>query len=208
MTVEECHGLAERAMQELMRQINQAPFGEMNEATLQHYLALNLHLDSLQANRPNINMALEKKVKRTEGNFPKKNSKTASIDIFLQQDDETKYAIELKCFHKANQREPNGRYEAYADLANLEVYLDEHADAGIFILVTDHPHYYDVNFRPHSAKTSDFSLREGHRYEAGRILSYKTVKLHGADLTLRKSYDFNWRKQDHAWKGLVVRVDK
>ncbi|MFT7137172.1 MAG: hypothetical protein ACI80I_003183, partial [Akkermansiaceae bacterium] len=198
MTIKECHGLAERAMQELLQQVNRRRFGEMNEATLQHHLALNLHLDTLQAGRPNIDMMLEKKVKRAEGIFPKKNSKTASIDIFFHQDDETKYAIELKCFRKANHREPNNRYEAYADLANLEIYLEEHTDAGIFLLVTDHPHYFDNSFRPHSAKASDFSLRDGHRYEAGRVLSYKTSKPHGADLTLRKGYNFNWQNQAHA----------
>jgi hypothetical protein len=43
----------------------------MNEATLQHQLALNLHLDSIRNDRPDITMTLEKKVRWAEGVFPK-----------------------------------------------------------------------------------------------------------------------------------------
>ena len=138
--------------------------------------------------QPNVMMTLEKKVRRAAGHFPKKSSATANIDVFFRQEnDNTRYAIELKCFHRANQREPNNRYDAYANLANLEVYLDEHADAGMFVLLTNHPHYYDGEFRPHNATTADFSLRHNHEYAAGRVLVYNTANKYGPDLTLRKS---------------------
>ncbi len=154
-------------------------------------------------------MTLEKKVRRAEGVFPKKNRAKANIDIFFQQqDDNTRYAIELKCFHRANQREPNNRYDAYADLANVEIYLEEHTDAGTFLLLTDHPHYFDVGFRPHRQATADFSLRDNHEYVAGRVLAYNTPTQYGPDLTLRKNYRFVWSNQGQDWRALVVKVER
>ena len=138
--------------------------------------------------------------------FPKKNSKTANIDVFFKQDDGTRCAIELKCFHRANNREPNNRYDAYADLANLEIYLNEHSDVGVFLLLTDHPHYFDPKFGPHNKCTADFSLRPGHKYKAGRVLVYDTIKKYGADLVLKNDYVFQWCNVGHDWRALIVQV--
>lgn len=207
MTIEDCLGYVERAVDQLIAQMNENQFGEMNEATLQHHLALNIHLDSLSENRPNLAMILEKKVRRSNGRFPKKNSATASIDVhFKLQGGGTRCAVELKCFHRVNQREPNNRYDAYADIANLEVYLEEHIDVGALVLVTDHPHYFDANYLAYSKKTGDFNLRQGHRYAAGQVLSYRTAKPYGEDILLRHDYQFDWRNLDNRWHVLVLSV--
>ncbi|MEP5760104.1 MAG: hypothetical protein ABJ327_12500 [Litoreibacter sp.] len=42
------------------------------------------------------------------------------------------------------------------------------------VTMTSHPHYFDTNSHPISPATSDFSLRKGHEYEAGRELCYET----------------------------------
>lgn len=84
--------------------------------------------------------------------------------------------------------------------------MGEHADIGFFVLVTDHPHYYDRRHQAHSARTADFSLRPDHQYEAGRRLVYRTDKLHGPDIVLRGNYRFNWRNLGHRWKALVLKV--
>jgi len=70
MAIEDCDGLVERGVAGLVDQMNQNAFGVMNEATLQHHLAMNIHLDSLNENRPNLNMVLEKKVSRENGVYP------------------------------------------------------------------------------------------------------------------------------------------
>ncbi|EBA04042.1 hypothetical protein RB2150_06063 [Rhodobacterales bacterium HTCC2150] len=207
MTVEQCNATVERAVNRLIGEMNAEAFGEMNEATLQHHLALYIHLDALREGEPSINMTIEKKVRRDgQQPFPKKNSLTAGIDVFFKQEDETGCAIELKCFHAANQREPNNRYDAYADLANLETYLQEHANVGYLVLITDHKHYFDPAFREHRADTRDFCLRPEHRYLAGTELIYRKDPPYGAPIILENDYLFGWRNDGHRWRVLVVQV--
>lgn len=55
-----CTETIERAIDKLINQLNENEFGEMNEATLQHHLALNLYLDRLEVQKPNKKMILEK----------------------------------------------------------------------------------------------------------------------------------------------------
>ena len=207
MSTEQCWELTERAIEKTIEQLNNGDFGTPNEATLQHHLALNMHLDALGEDRPSISMVLEKKVVRAGGNFPKKNRPSANIDIFFVQDDDTRCAIEIKCFHRANQREPNNRYDAYADIANLEAYLGAHADVGVFVLFTDHPHYYDTNFVAHQVSTGDFCLRQDHIYRAGYELSYRTAKPYGRPITLVNDYPFEWRNSAQSWRVLVLKVE-
>lgn len=207
MTVDQCTAAVERAIDRLIEKMNAGAFGEMNEATLQHHLALYLHLDALRRDQVNINMTIEKKVRRAgQLRFPKKESLTASIDVFFEQEDETRCAIELKCFHAANQREPNNRYDAYADLANLETYLQEHANVGYLVLITDHRHYFDPAFREHRAETGDFCIRPDHRYVAGTELIYRKDRPYGPPIILNSNYRFDWRNADNRWRVLMVRV--
>ncbi len=191
MAIPACERLFHAALDRVTAQVNSGEFGDFNEATIQHHLAMAIHLRALELGEP-FSIALEKRVIRANGNaFPKKQSAKADIDIcFTLGEDRTRCAIELKVYKRLNQREPNNRYDAYADLANLETYLGEHCDVGFFVLLTDHPHYYDPNFKAMSPATADFSLRHGHRYDAGRELTYRTANPYGPGLVLERNLQF------------------
>lgn len=207
MTIEAAEDLFLRALGEVIGQVNRGELGETNEATVQHHLALCLHLLARQEDLP-FSIIMERRIQRANGDvFPKKQRNTAEIDIFFTVgEDETRCAVELKLFKRVNQREPNNRYDSYADLANLEIYLEEHCDVGFFVLLTDHPHYYDPGFRPHKPDTADFSLRDGHVYEAGRELTYRKANPYGPPLALRYNYTFQWRDEGNDWRLLVLTV--
>lgn len=194
-------------MEEVIGQVNRGELGETNEATVQHHLALSLHLLAKNDDLP-FSVILERRIQRANGDvFPKTQRNTAEIDVFFEAgDDRTRCAVELKLFKRINQREPNNRYDSYADLANLEVYLEEHCDLGFFVLLTDHPHYYDPEFGPHWPNTADFCLREGHVYKAGRELTYRTDKPQGPPLALKHSYRFQWQNEDNEWRLLILEV--
>lgn len=207
MTIEACESLFRAAMDRVTAQINADEIGDFNEATIQHHLAIALHLIAIENGEP-FSIVLEKRVTRENGGvFPKKQSRKADIDIFYTFGaDQTRCAIELKVFKRINHREPNNRYDAYADLANLEAYQGEHSDIGFFALFTDHPHYFDNNFKALSPATSDFCLRQGHRYQAGHELRYQTAKPYGPNLTLERDYDFRWSNNEQVWRCLTMEV--
>lgn len=100
--------------------------------------------------------------------------------------------IELKFFKKANHREPNSRYDFFADLENLEQYQKQGASQLNYeIIGTDHPHYYDASL-PISDSTADFRFREGDKYIAGTKLHYGTNNPYGGDIILQNDYLFHW----------------
>lgn len=206
MTLQAAEELVERALQEVIGQVNRGELGETNEATVQHHLALSMHLLALQAGLP-FSIIMERRVQRANGAvFPKKQRNTAEIDIFFTVgEDEIRCAVELKLFKRINQREPNNRYDSYADLANLEIYLEEHCDLGFFVLLTDHAHYYDPGFGPHRPGTADFCLRNGHVYQAQRELAYRTPVPYGPPLVLRRDYTFQWQNEGNEWRVLVLK---
>lgn len=207
MTIEAAEDLFLRALQEVIGQVNRGELGETNEATVQHHLALCLHLLARRENLP-FSIIMERRIQRANGDvFPKKQRNTAEIDVFFTVgQDQTRCAIELKLFKRINHREPNNRYDSYADLANLEIYLEEHCDVGFFVLLTDHPHYYDSDFGDHRPGTADFSLREGHIYQAQRELTYRTNRPYGPPLTLRHNYTFQWQNDGNDWRFLILKV--
>lgn len=207
MTIEACEGLFYAAMDRVTAQINADEIGDFNEATIQHHLAMALLLIAKESGEP-FSIVLEKRVTRENGDaFPKKQSQKADIDIFYTYGaDRTRCAIELKVYKRINHREPNNRYDAYADLANLEAYHGEHSDIGFFALFTDHPHYFDNNFKALSAATSDFSLREDHHYQAGHELQYQTAKPYGPNLALERDFEFRWSNIDQVWRRLLLEV--
>lgn len=207
MTVEAAEGLFLGALQKVIEDVNQERWGELNEATVQHHLALYLHLLAIEGKLP-FSIIMERRIQRANGAvFPKKERNNAEIDIFFTVGkDQTRCAVELKLFKRINHREPNNRYDSYADLANLEIYLEEHCDVGFFVLLTDHPHYYDPEFGPHWPDTADFSLREGHTYQARRELVYRTQKPNGPPLTLSHDYAFHWQNANKKWRFLVLKV--
>lgn len=123
----------------------------------------------------------------------KSKSKRARIDIILSLGDENRFAtcaIELKFFKRANRREPNNRYDVFADLSNLESYKEKYTDLSYLIVGTDHPHY--VNQKNYSENTKDFDFRDGKKYVAGTPLEYRTHTPYGDPIVLRNSYEFKW----------------
>lgn len=207
MTIQVAEELFLRALYEVIGQLNRGELGETNEATVQHHLALSLHLLAREQGLP-FSIIMERRIQRANGGvFPKKQRNTAEIDVFfIVGEDQTRCAIELKLFKRINQREPNNRYDSYADLANLEIYLEDHCDLGFFVLLTDHPHYYDPEFGPHRPGTADFSLREGHVYQAQRELAYQTDTPYGPPLSLSHDYTFKWQNKDNDWRLLMLKI--
>jgi hypothetical protein len=120
--------------------------------------------------------------------------KRSRVDILITyslNDETTRAAIELKFFKKANHREPNNRYDVFKDLYKLESYKRYGINLCYFLLITDHDHY--VRQETYSADTSDFDFRHGKQYIANTILSYRTAKQYGGDITLINNYYFDWR---------------
>lgn len=132
--------------------------------------------------------------------FMKSGTKKARIDILLKFEVASEgntiktyqAAIELKYFKKENHREPNNRYDVFRDISNLEKYKKNGIDVCCFILATDHSHYCDQ--KVYSPDTSDFNFADGVKYEAGKVLTYRTEKPYGVPITLNNSYEFNWNK--------------
>lgn len=137
----------------------------------------------------------------------KSKSTRARVDILLKyQDTETitKAAIELKFFKKVNHREPNNRYDIFKDIANLELYKNLGGiDLCYFIISTDHAHY--VNQEAYSVDTSDFDIRHGKEYIAGKVLEYKTKIPFGPNIVLRQNYSFHWQTIGN-WHYLKLKV--
>ncbi|MGU3473179.1 hypothetical protein ACLBWT_18775 [Paenibacillus sp. D51F] len=127
----------------------------------------------------------------------KSNTKKALIDIVIQiknvidSKKTVKCCIELKHFKKENHREPNNRYDAVADLKNLEAYIDTgHCNIGRFLLITDHLHYVQHKY---SLDTADFNVSHGHTLRAGATLVYHTGK-YGDPIALGRDHTFDWKK--------------
>ncbi len=151
--------------------------------------------------REHFSIELEKPVKHTAGVFGKSGSTKAKIDIYyaytnMDTGESTSCAIEMKFFKKMNHREPNNRYDVFADLHNLENYA-AFADSCFMVIATDHDHY--VSQTTYSKDTGDFDFRNGRKYHAGTEMSYRTPKPHGQPITLANSYAFKW---DRAAGGL------
>ena len=131
-------------------------------------------------------------LKEATNKCPKKH---ARADIYMELADGKEKCtaiIELKYFKKANAREPNNRYDFFADLENLEQYHDQgKSQINYLIAGTDHSHYYS-EASPISAETGDFNFRDGIRYEKGTPLQYRTKKPYGKDITLKHDYAFKW----------------
>lgn len=125
----------------------------------------------------------------------KSKSNRARVDLLITyqfNNTVTRAAIELKFFKKVNHREPNNRYDVFQDISNLEMYKRNGIDLCYFILVTDHEHY--VIKPSYSPDTLDFDFKHGSVYTAGKVLSYRTKKPHGPDLTLTQNHTFLWGK--------------
>lgn len=188
----------------MMRKINGGRIVVETEASLQLQFASILKVvgELLEAERNEFfTIELEKPIRHAEAIFGKSGSAKAKIDVYCAfTNASTKEthgcAIEMKFFKKRNQREPNNRYDVFADLHNLENY-GAIADQCFMIVATDHPHY--VTWPRYSSDTSDFDFRHGGSYSAGTTATYRTPKPYGPPIQLDGSYSFYW---DQAVDGL------
>ncbi|WP_047986085.1 hypothetical protein [Ornithinibacillus californiensis] len=140
----------------------------------------------------------------SEIELAKSKSKKANIDITIALEDrlqpasKTSCAIELKYFQKSNHREPNNRYDAFIDLVNLEGYVSSRQyNFGVFILGTDHTHYFSKE--SYSDLTKDFDMRDGKTYSANTELVYRTETPHGPPIRLKNDYSFNWDQTNEGY---------
>ena len=143
-------------------------------------------------NDEKFHLEFEKNIKLKQNSI-KSSSKKARIDIYLEfgnQSEKIIGAIELKFLKKINNREPNNRYDVFADISNLEAYKENGIDICYFYLSTDHDHY--VNKKKYSINTADFDFRNGSEYTAGKLLSYNTAKPYGNSISLKGNYKFEW----------------
>ena len=187
----------ELAYQCLRQKINGGRIHVENEASLQLQFAgiiksvgelLEVHRDEF------FSIELEKPVELAGATFGKSGSARAKVDIFcsytnISTREVQSCAIEMKFFKKKNHREPNNRYDVYADIHNLENY-GGFADCCFMVVATDHDHY--VTQKSYSADTGDFDFREGANYPSGKIASYRTNVPYGEPIALKGSYSFTW----------------
>jgi hypothetical protein len=181
----------------LRRKINGGRIRVENEASLQLHFAAILKTagELLEIERNEFfSIELEKPVELTKASFVKSGSPRAKIDVFCSYTNtETgtinSCAIEMKHFTKKNHREPNNRYDVFADIRNLENY-GGFADCCFMIVATDHDHY--VSQTSYSLDTGDFDFRNGKSYKAGTAATYRTGVPHGDPITLDGSYTFAW----------------
>ena len=196
----------------LRRKINGGRIRVENEASLQLQFAAILKSvgELLEVERDEFfSIELEKPVSLSNGSFSKSGSTKAKIDIYFSYTNAStkavrSCAIEMKFFKKQNHREPNNRYDVFADLHNLETY-GHVADQCFMVVGTDHDHY--VNQQRYSSDTGDFDFREGTNYAAGTVATYRTAKVYGAPITLRGSYAFSWDQTSGGLHFLRVRVE-
>lgn len=175
-----------------------------NEASLQLQFSAILKSvgDLLVTNRDEFFfIELEKPTTHVSGLFGKSGSANANVDIFcgytnVASDETHSCAIELKYFKKKNHREPNNRYDVFADIHNLENY-GAIANCCFLVVATDHDHY--VSQAKYSADTCDFDFGDGKIYVGGTETTYRTSKPYGKPITLANSYSFKW---DTAIEGI------
>lgn len=141
-----------------------------------------------------FSIELEKPVELSDQTFGKSGTIKAKIDIYcsytnIATQKVESMAIELKFFKRKNHREPNNRYDVFADIHNLENY-GQFADFCYMVIATDHDHY--VSQEVYSVDTKDFDIRENAQYISGTELTYRTLVPYGDPISLRGSYRFFW----------------
>ncbi|MGQ0590364.1 MAG: hypothetical protein ACT4N8_12680 [Sphingosinicella sp.] len=201
MAVERLREIVFIAVRTLFAQIEGGRVRCESEATLQ------LHLGRVITTVGDLALVHPRETFSIELEKPLPGAKRGRIDIWFRltsaDDRECRCAIELKFFKKANQREPNNRYEVFKDIARLECCKDV-ADLGFMLVATDHPHYVDQEV--YSPDTQDFDLRHGKSYLAGRQMVYRTPKPHGPPITLTHDYNFTWTDATSQLRYMLLEV--
>ena len=196
----------------LRRKINGGRISVDNEASLQLQFASILKSvgELLEVERDEFfSIELEKSVSLATGAFGKSGSKKAKIDAFFSftnaaTKETHSCAVEMKFFKKKNHREPNNRYDVFADILNLESY-GGFSDCCFLLVATDHDHY--VSQSEYSQDTAGFDFRDGITYMAGTTATYRTPKPYGVPITLRHPYSFAWDKADGGLHFLKLPVE-
>ena len=187
MSVERLREIVQVAVPTLFAQIHGGRVRCQSEATLQ------LHLGRIISAIGELALVHPRETFTIELEKPLTGKSRGRIDVWFSlttaDDREWRCAIELKFFKKANQREPNNRYDVFKDINRLECCRDV-ADLGFMLVGTNHPHYIDQG--TYSAATHDFDFRQGARYQAGTRMAYRTDPPFGPPITLSGSYDFAW----------------
>lgn len=212
MTHQRLAQIIDFAYDRLREKINGGRISVDNEASLQMQFGSILKtVGELfeRSRRELFAIELEKKVRLASGAFGKSGTKNAKIDIFCsyidsETEDGESCAIELKYLKRENHREPNNRYDVFADIANLERY-GSIARQCFLIVGTDHSHY--VSQAAYSPDTADFDFRHGIAYRAGFPATYKTVKPYGAPIELRRSYSFHWDRVEGGLHFMKVPIE-
>ena len=201
----------ELAYECLRNKINGGRIRVENEASLQLQFSSILKSvgELLEIERDEFfSIELEKPIKLPDRDFGKSESSKAKIDIwFAYTNASTKVvrscAVEMKFFKKQNHREPNNRYDVFADIHNLENY-GRVAEQCFMVVGTDHDHY--VNQTEYADATKGFDFRDGRKYFGGTEVTYQTNKVYGKSITLRGSYDFTWHQASGGLHFLRVPV--
>jgi hypothetical protein len=196
----------------LRRKINGGRIHVDNEASLQLHFASILKSvgELLEVERDEFfSIELEKAISLPSGIFGKSGSQKAKIDVFFSftnaaTRDTHSCAVEMKFFKQKNHREPNNRYDVFADIHNLENY-GGFADCCFLLVATDHDHY--VSQSSYSNDTSDFDFRHGLTYTAGTTATYRTAVPYGGPIILNGSYPFTWDTTAGGLHFLKLSVD-
>ena len=188
MSIQRLRDIVNLAVPTLFEQIQGGRVRCESEATLQLHLGRIIMMVAdlkIVSQRETFSIELEKPLHGEDG-------RRGRIDIWfcLTSDDGTQLrcALELKFFKRANQREPNNRYDVFKDIARLEQCQDV-ADLGFMLVATDHLHY--ITQETYSADTNAFDFRDGESYRADTTLTYGTGN-YGEPITLAGDYHFSW----------------
>jgi hypothetical protein len=201
MSIERLRHLVQAAVPALFAQIHGGRVTCESEATLQ------LHLGRVISTMGDLALVHPRETFSIELEKPLIGARRGRIDVWFNlttaDDREWRCAIELKFFKRANQREPNNRYDVFKDIGRLESCKDV-ADLGFMLVSTDHPHYIEQS--EYSADTRDFDFRHGSKYEAGKPMEYRTPSPYGAPITLLQSYDFVWSEGPLSPRFMLLEV--
>jgi len=203
MSIERLREIVRLSVPRLFAQIHGGRIACESEATLQLHLGrIIATVADLVIVSPRETFSIELEKPLTGGR-----AKRGRMDIWFRLTTdagrEWRCAIELKFFKKANQREPNNRYDVFKDISRLEQCSDV-ADAAFMLVASDHAHY--ITHAGYSTDTHDFDMRHGQAYTAGTPLYYRTAVPYGPPIALAHNYVFEWNEATETLRYLLLEV--
>lgn len=134
------------------------------------------------------------------------NGKTSIIDILIKTSNgkETlNIPLQLKCYREGDRKEVQDIFieNVYVNLENLEQYASlSHFSQGYALIMTDSKSL--VYQSDASSKTPEYNISQGHEIDAGICLKGQT-RNKSMNITLYKSYSFEWHQHGDFWFSLV-----